>query len=42
MRYIAVQALYAAYYATDRAESRGRRSSSPIATVADLVSGRGH
>jgi glycine/D-amino acid oxidase-like deaminating enzyme len=42
LRYIAVQALYAAYYAADRAEMRGRRGTSPIATVADLVSGRGH
>ncbi|WP_197040292.1 FAD-binding oxidoreductase [Mycobacterium sp. URHB0044] len=42
LRYIAVQALYAAYYAADRAELRGRRGTSPIATVADLVSGRGH
>jgi glycine/D-amino acid oxidase-like deaminating enzyme len=42
LRYIAVQAMYAAYYAADRAESRGRRSTSPIATMADIVSGRGH
>ncbi|MDT5068130.1 MAG: hypothetical protein QOK02_4285 [Mycobacterium sp.] len=42
LRYIAVQALYAAYYAADRAEARGRRSTSPIATMADIVSGRGH
>jgi hypothetical protein len=42
LRYIAVQALYAAYYAADRAEMRGRRGTSPIATVADLVSGRSH
>jgi glycine/D-amino acid oxidase-like deaminating enzyme len=42
LRYIAVQALYAAYYAADRSESRGRSTTSPIATVADLVSGRGH
>lgn len=42
LRYIAVQAMYAAYYAADRAESRGRTSTSPIATMADLVSGRGH
>jgi glycine/D-amino acid oxidase-like deaminating enzyme len=42
LRYIAVQAMYAAYYAADRAESRGRRSTSPIATLADIVSGRGH
>jgi len=42
LRYIAVQAMYAAYYAADRAESRGRRNTSPIATMADIVSGRGH
>jgi glycine/D-amino acid oxidase-like deaminating enzyme len=42
LRYIAVQAMYAAYYAADRAESRGRRGTSPIATMADIVSGRGH
>jgi hypothetical protein len=34
--------MYAAYYAADRAESRGRASTSPIATMADIVSGRGH
>ena len=42
LRYIAVQAMYAAYYAADRAESHGRTSTSPIATAADIVSGRGH
>ncbi|MCV7015114.1 FAD-dependent oxidoreductase [Mycolicibacterium madagascariense] len=42
LRYIAVQALYKAYYAADRAELRGRPTTSPIATAADLVSGRGH
>jgi glycine/D-amino acid oxidase-like deaminating enzyme len=42
LRYIAVQAMYAAYYAADRAEMRGRHGTSPIATAADLVSGRGH
>jgi glycine/D-amino acid oxidase-like deaminating enzyme len=42
LRYIAVQAMYAAYYAADRAEARGRGSTSPIATMADIVSGRGH
>jgi hypothetical protein len=42
LRYIAVQAMYAAYYAADRAESRGRSTTSPIATMADIVSGRGH
>lgn len=42
LRYIAVQALYKAYYAADRAELGGRPTTSPIATAADLVSGRGH
>lgn len=42
LRYIAVQAMYKAYYAADRAELRGRATTSPIATAADLVSGRGH
>jgi glycine/D-amino acid oxidase-like deaminating enzyme len=42
LRYIAVQAMYAAYYAADRAETRGRHGTSPIATAADVVSGRGH
>ncbi|RFA21362.1 FAD-dependent oxidoreductase [Subtercola boreus] len=41
LRYIAVQALYAAYHAADRSERRGRSSTSPIASLADLVSGRG-
>ncbi|MCV7420282.1 FAD-dependent oxidoreductase [Mycobacterium yunnanensis] len=42
LRYIAVQAMYKAYYAADRAELGGRPTTSPIATVADRVSGRGH
>lgn len=42
LRYIAVQAMYKAYYAADRAELRGRATTSPIATAADVVSGRGH
>lgn len=42
LRYIAVQAMYKAYYAADRAEMGGRATTSPIATAADLVSGRGH
>ncbi|TRW80345.1 FAD-dependent oxidoreductase [Mycolicibacterium sp. 018/SC-01/001] len=42
LRYIAVQALYKAYYAADRAELGGRPTTSPIATLADRVSGRGH
>jgi len=35
-----VQAIYGAYHAADRAELRGRASTSPIARVADLVAGR--
>jgi glycine/D-amino acid oxidase-like deaminating enzyme len=42
LRYIAVQALYAAYSAADRSEAGGRGATSPLATIADLVSGRGH
>jgi len=34
-----VRALYTAYRAADRAE-RGRRTISPLATLADVVSGR--
>jgi glycine/D-amino acid oxidase-like deaminating enzyme len=40
LRWIAVQALYAAYYAADKSENKGRTSTSPIARVADLISGR--
>ncbi|NYI44763.1 glycine/D-amino acid oxidase-like deaminating enzyme [Nocardioides aromaticivorans] len=40
LRWVAVQALYAAYRAADRAESRGRASTSPLARVADRVAGR--
>ncbi|WP_213815710.1 FAD-binding oxidoreductase [Glaciihabitans sp. dw_435] len=42
LRYIAVKALYAAYSAADRAEASKRSTTSPIATMADIVSGRGH
>jgi glycine/D-amino acid oxidase-like deaminating enzyme len=42
IRWLAVTALYRAYYLADGIESRGRRTTSPIATIADLVSGRGH
>jgi glycine/D-amino acid oxidase-like deaminating enzyme len=41
LRWLGVRALYTAYRAADRAE-RTRRSTSPLATVADLISGRGH
>ncbi len=40
LRWIAVKALYRAYAAADKAESNGRKTTSPIATAADLVSGR--
>lgn len=40
LRWIAVNALYSAYYAADRSElSRGRATTSPIARVADRISG---
>ncbi|MFC5907303.1 NAD(P)/FAD-dependent oxidoreductase [Streptacidiphilus monticola] len=40
LRWLGVQAMYAAYHAADRAESAGRGTTSPIARVADVVSGR--
>ena len=40
LRWIAVQAMYAAYYAADRAENGRAESTSLIARVADKVSGR--
>lgn len=40
LRWIAVQALYAAYRTADRAEARGRETTSPIARIADRVAGR--
>ncbi|GAA1504296.1 glycine/D-amino acid oxidase-like deaminating enzyme [Agromyces terreus] len=40
LRWLAVQAIYGAYHAADRAEARGRATTSPIAHVADLVAGR--
>ncbi|WP_298227534.1 FAD-dependent oxidoreductase [Gryllotalpicola sp.] len=39
LRWIAVQALYAAYYAADRSELTHRRTTSPMARLADLISG---
>ncbi|MBC7723395.1 MAG: FAD-dependent oxidoreductase [Burkholderiaceae bacterium] len=42
LRWIAVQSLYGAYRAADRAEQRGRVTTSPLASLADRVSGRGH
>ena len=40
LRFIAVHGIYAAYRAADRSESRGRRTDSPLARIADVVSGR--
>ena len=40
VRWLAVQSLYAAYRAADRAEFQGRAETSPLARVADAVSGR--
>ncbi|HEY0248407.1 MAG TPA: FAD-dependent oxidoreductase [Gryllotalpicola sp.] len=39
LRWIAVQALYAMYHAADRAELTRRATTSPLARLADLVSG---
>jgi glycine/D-amino acid oxidase-like deaminating enzyme len=40
MRWLGVHALYVAYHTADRQERAGRETTSPIARVADLVSGR--
>ncbi|MEU9047958.1 MULTISPECIES: FAD-binding oxidoreductase [unclassified Kitasatospora] len=40
LRWLGVHAMYAAYHAADRQEASGRATTSPIARVADLVSGR--
>jgi glycine/D-amino acid oxidase-like deaminating enzyme len=40
MRWIGVRSMYVAYRAADRAEYRGRATTSPIATLANKVSGR--
>lgn len=42
LRWLAVSSLYRAYSMADRAEGRGRAATSPLATVADVVTGRGH
>nr|WP_153746459.1 FAD-binding oxidoreductase [Microbacterium sp. SYP-A9085] len=39
LRWLAVNAIYAAYHAADRHEARGRPATSPIAKLADLISG---
>ncbi|MGZ8751321.1 MAG: NAD(P)/FAD-dependent oxidoreductase [Pseudonocardia sp.] len=40
LRWLGVRALYVAYRAADRAEHRGRPTTSPLARIADVVSGR--
>ena len=40
LRWIGVQGLYTAYKAADRHEARGRTSTSPIAKLADRITGR--
>jgi glycine/D-amino acid oxidase-like deaminating enzyme len=40
LRWIGVHSLYAAYRAADRVEVGGRTTTSPIATVANIISGR--
>lgn len=42
LRWVAVRGLYAAYHLADRHEARGGSTTSPIARVADRVSGRDH
>lgn len=42
LRWIATRVIYGAYGAADRSEYRGRATTSPWATVADIVSGRIH
>lgn len=40
LRWLATKGLYAAYGIADRSEARGRASTSPIAHVADVITGR--
>jgi len=40
LRWIGVHGMYAAYHAADRQELAGRATTSPIARVADVISGR--
>ena len=42
LRWIAVTALYQAYSIADHAELTRRRTTSPIARIADVIAGRGH
>lgn len=40
LRFFATRGLYAAYGIADKQELRGRRKTSPIATIADLITGK--
>ncbi|GAA5030828.1 NAD(P)/FAD-dependent oxidoreductase [Microbacterium fluvii] len=40
LRWLAVQAIYGAYHLADAHEARGRATTSPVARIADWVSGR--
>lgn len=42
LRWIATRGLYRAYGLADQAEAAGRQTTSPIAKVADIITGRGH
>ncbi|WP_166986147.1 NAD(P)/FAD-dependent oxidoreductase [Canibacter zhoujuaniae] len=42
LRWIATKTLYTAYGMADGAENAGRASTSPLAKIADVVTGRGH
>ncbi|GAA3691864.1 FAD-dependent oxidoreductase [Arthrobacter ginkgonis] len=42
VRWLAVQAMYAAYHRADRQERDGRTGTAPLAVLADRVSGRSH
>lgn len=42
LRWIATKGLYAAYGVADRSELAGRAKTSPIAHIADVITGRGH
>jgi hypothetical protein len=39
LRWLGVQAIYAAYRAADRQEAAGRATTAPVARIADLISG---
>ena len=42
LRWVATRTLYTAYGIADRSESRGRKTTSPLAHVADVITGRSH